>query len=899
MLQISERSNEELSIINHGENVFHDALELVKKGEKRFHVDNPGGEDYDLTYVANMDLFPEGVKDLILQMTKGADIHPAFLDYNENNMDQICIEFLEQFNNVEFEVINEYAIVSAKIILKHTDIPVAFSDERIKWFINDAGKLTIKESFSEDVPKGTLRITPSPIEFGTTKSNWSFISSTILFQNLFFWQVTTKNATEPIKYAEVGLTEITGIGGVLSNYSMISDAVESKGWKTYLKPNCTRYSDDILSRYFNINTKPDDATVANTADFSTEFPALSITWYFGRFKAGFDETIINDRFIKEMDEYMEAVLPEEKVLGVLARGTDYVRMNLGDDRIHATVEQMVPRIREWMTEGGYKKIFLATEDQDIFDKMRKEFPNEIIAIAQERHSVMEFKEKDSNLIFDFEKKIREGKEYDDALEDTTVNYFYALYILSKCDAFICSGQCNGWDVVRSFNHGRFDKQYKFTVGITGEPATEDWKVVRPLGAGVFARAVYPENKAFYMTYSFDMEDTVSPNALKVALDKTMQVYPYFTYAIVKRNRVYYLVENPLDFVIKETDEIIEPSKAAGNFHAITICYKDKKLNVYVDHVPTDGTGLNMVFQTFFYYYFSELDGKTYPVPEGVRTVEDGVPEDAETDAYSMVDAIDPQKLMGQAMSPKEVFEYPEKEKTKPNVTLDDCGHYSISVDSDDFMKFAKSVGGTPSSVLVQLIGESLQRLNPDNKLPLEFTTPVSVRKVMGNPNSLLHQVVHKQFEFDSEVFMDDKNEAEINADFRKQLAEFASPQSINIMCGVYHGIVEGYKKAIGANVLARVTAGMRETKISASVTHMGTISTSEYGNRIHIDNVRVMPEKSIGLIMLEVGGKFYISFCIGLKEDKYARFMAEHMQELGMKSTQWKEVYNLSHSALL
>ena len=38
-----------------------------------------------------------------------------------------------------------------------------------------------------------------------------------------------------------------------------------------------------------------------------------------------------------------------------------------------------------------------------------------------------------------------------------------FYLLSRCDSFMCSGQCNGWDVVNDFNGGKFQRSYKFSV----------------------------------------------------------------------------------------------------------------------------------------------------------------------------------------------------------------------------------------------------------------------------------------------------------------------------------------------------------------------------------------------------------------------------------------------------
>lgn len=160
---------------------------------------------------------------------------------------------------------------------------------------------------------------------------------------------------------------------------------------------------------------------------------------------------------------------------------------------------------------------------------------------------------------------------------------------------------------------------------------------------MFAKGTYLTDRAFYMTYRFDMAEKVSPEAIKKAWDKTTAIYPYVTYAEATRNGKLILLENTLPFVIEETGEVIEPYERSGNFHSVTFCYLDKVLWMYVDHVdhvPYDGTGFKAVLETFFYYYYCELDGKEYPVPEGVFTEKDGVVPGQDTDAYLMSDATD-------------------------------------------------------------------------------------------------------------------------------------------------------------------------------------------------------------------------------------------------------------------
>ena len=120
------------------------------------------------------------------------------------------------------------------------------------------------------------------------------------------------------------------------------------------------------------------------------------------------------------------------------------------------------------------------------------------------------------------------------------------------------------------------------------------KILRKMNAGLYARAAWPEDQAFYMTHSFTLDEAVSPEALEKALASTLRVWPYLSLAVVKKDGAYWLAENDRDFVIRQTAERVEPSTAAGNFHAVTICYEDRKLTFYADHVLTDGDRKSVV-----------------------------------------------------------------------------------------------------------------------------------------------------------------------------------------------------------------------------------------------------------------------------------------------------------------
>lgn len=457
MLYIHEKNPEEnCRTLNHGPQVFHHALNAVFKGETRFHVKNDKGSDYDLVYAENNSLTPA------LAVLKGSILLPPYYLYDETNRDMLYLDVFRDYRGAIFEELNEYSVVLTKIILGFTDKEVYLPDERIFWFVEPHERLHIT-GIPEGEEEQEFIHCGKAFCLGYTGEDFRKISTAPLFHNVFLWQWMSDIPLSQVKYVELGLGMIVGIGGLLAYYTRSNNAFAKLGWKTILKKDGTRFKNEMLEKYFNLNASCEDSDETNTI-YVTNTAPLMPTHFIATCRADFDDSILSDNFLKELQEYEEVVIGDRRMLGILMRGTDYITSNQPGARRMATVEDMLPMIHAWMDEDGYDAIFLATEDQDILDVMKEEFKGKIRVIAQERHRVSDFQ--NVTLISDLEKQEKTGDAYHAALEDTTINYFYALYMLSKCESFLCSGHCNGWDVVQSFNHGRFKKCYKFQVGLS-------------------------------------------------------------------------------------------------------------------------------------------------------------------------------------------------------------------------------------------------------------------------------------------------------------------------------------------------------------------------------------------------------------------------------------------------
>ena len=857
--------------------LFHEALRQNPESKARFHVKNDRGEDFDIVYWDNED---------DIEPTEGypAYVKPPFIAkypyYDETDSGSLYMEYLQQFERMMFEDLDEYTIVLTKVALANTQLDIWCQDARIFWFTGETDRIHIVEQFPEDRFADNTLYIQEQHRCGLEDGNFKRVSPVYAFHNVFFLQwILNGRDLKNFRFLTLPINDAGGIGALLSAYTRNQALAERFGLKFVApdKDHFGKYPRALVEKYFAVDIWNPEATEENTLMVPNAV-IINKTQYYTCLPATLEASSIAPGFKAEMDEYYDAVLGGRKVLGVLIRGSDYLAVGFGGSRKMATVEQMVPKIRQWMADFGYQKLFLATEDSDILARMKKEFGRNMIALAQERLSVKNLRQ--GQIITEYEKE-KNKEDYAVKLEDTTINYFYALYILSRCDAFLCSGQCNGWDNVLSLNAHKFERTYKFTVGITGDPVTEDWKEVKQITAGMFARAAYPTEKAFFMTYRFDLSEAVDPDALKQAWEKTLTVYPYMRYAVVARNGRLVLTENPLPFVIRETGEIVEPYERSGNFHMVTFCYLGRTLYIYIDQVPVDGTGINHVFETFFYHYFCLADGVEYPVPAGVFTEKDGPVPGLDVDAYRMADAVDLAAL-GNNMLDGKAFTPPEMPQgmfgNRP-----DCRGYCLSVPSRELMGYAKSVGGSPVSVLSVALSKAVQRVHPENALPIRILYPVNIRKVMGNSTSLVHQAVFARYSFEpSDVA--GKSDVELNAAFRTYLREFTSEPSIRMNAGIFRSMCEGYTKAFAYNALDKITMEQRKNTGGAlEISYLGRLHTADYGKRMRMSAFHVMPENGVMLQMTEVGDTFYIDWYQGMHDATYIRAMRDVLAEVGMK----------------
>lgn len=146
-----------------------------------------------------------------------------------------------------------------------------------------------------------------------------------------------------------------------------------------------------------------------------------------------------------------------KIIGVLCRGTDYIVNKPAGHDIQPDSKQVINDVRIAMETENYDAIFLATEDQDIYEDFVKAFGNKVLSIDQTRISKKIMKG-DAWLVAE---RVKQNPNEDK--DKAFLSYFSSTYILSKCRGFY-SGR-NGGSVGVLLLPNNFSKCKVYNLGI--------------------------------------------------------------------------------------------------------------------------------------------------------------------------------------------------------------------------------------------------------------------------------------------------------------------------------------------------------------------------------------------------------------------------------------------------
>ena len=149
--------------------------------------------------------------------------------------------------------------------------------------------------------------------------------------------------------------------------------------------------------------------------------------------------VLNDNVKEFIDRERVAVNPQN-CLGVYLRGTDYLSIKPVGHYIQPTVEQAIPVIDNYLEKNPEHNIFLVTEDESIYKKMKQKYLNKIIITSFDSF-IKDYE--DEGYLFQSEKL----NQISNSKYERGLYYLIKEILLSECQHIIGGNTCGSWAAV--------------------------------------------------------------------------------------------------------------------------------------------------------------------------------------------------------------------------------------------------------------------------------------------------------------------------------------------------------------------------------------------------------------------------------------------------------------------
>ena len=467
--------------LSHGPGVFEEARDYYRdhEGDRNrslLVLNSEGGPFYELSWVSNNAGINGGRQKNMVHVEDfwQYDVLDKTLDFELIRRGEVFI----------FDTLEEYSYQLARIIRsRFPDRFIFFLDPKASWFFEESDCLHVVSSLNEFYNNYSYFLSKS-IYHVSSRREFTFDGGMYLHKRYCTLQMmeglywTTKRLTGGVLHRDkvfcliknaVGSEGLVGmVRYVLYRASMASKkngyiipAVElaEKGDNNQFSHGS---GENVWTMFFEQLTDIPLEEIHNSQNVilltEQQFmfnPYLLEEFYCGDWKEMFRKFLrYNETTQNYIDELTKKVIPEEagRILGVIGRGTDYRSSKIGGALGNPLDGyEMLDKVRELMTQNQYDWVFLATEDQAVFDVfMGSDIADKVLYVPQPRVDYSSSENNDKILLEIYAQENRDG--YQD-----TLRYLGILDILAKrCCALIASVDCGSYYYAIALNDGRYE-----------------------------------------------------------------------------------------------------------------------------------------------------------------------------------------------------------------------------------------------------------------------------------------------------------------------------------------------------------------------------------------------------------------------------------------------------------
>lgn len=165
--------------------------------------------------------------------------------------------------------------------------------------------------------------------------------------------------------------------------------------------------------------------------------------------------LMNDNMLDKCQQVFKKLhMDDGKTLAVICRGTDYVGTKPHGHSIMPSVEKVIATVDEKMEEwGGFSRIYLATEDEGIYQTLKNVYGDKIISYQNTR-----FQETKDRVL----SQLIDESDEEDFKRKLCEEYFISIWLVSQCNALIAPIVSSALAALRM--KGEYEHTYIFKLG---------------------------------------------------------------------------------------------------------------------------------------------------------------------------------------------------------------------------------------------------------------------------------------------------------------------------------------------------------------------------------------------------------------------------------------------------
>ena len=224
-----------------------------------------------------------------------------------------------------------------------------------------------------------------------------------------------------------------------------------------------------------------------------------------------------------------------------------------------------------------------------------------------------------------------------------------------------------------------------------------------------------------------LTEPVNCDALKEAVERLRDRFPYFYVRAKLEGNNLIVVPNDLPVVIRDTWDPILLCSEEANYHLLSFKFEGNRLTAEISHSITDGAGFLPYFKSVLYYYLSTVTGQKLD-PSGFRLLGDRIPEAETGNPFADLDLDSAEEPLYQKPPVTDYFRLGNPEE----VGKRECTAFYLRFPEEQIMQYCKENDGSPNVLFSVLLAKAARRYNPADERTVSCLISVDMKAQLGN-----------------------------------------------------------------------------------------------------------------------------------------------------------------------